>query len=157
MATGWFVFHPAFLPFFLLCLPEAACMPQDSQICYPGTRCRSIGQAIYVAENGALRFSAYNQNVKNRTRGFFDATIGNTESGLGAWTFSVDSPNETLPVQWLACPSARGRPFWPYQIYAGLPGLQNRDVPGKSVDACIGFDALTLEYNATSPAAGVYL
>ena len=54
---------------------------------------------------------------------------------------------------WLACPiGAEG----PWQVFTGIERLEDGDVPGGCVDDCIGFDALTIEYNNTKAAAFQY-
>jgi len=46
----------------------------------------------------------------------------------------------------------------PWQVFAAIEGLRDGDgdVPGGCVDECVGFEALTVEYNRTGAAAFQY-
>lgn len=106
------------------------------------------GQEIYVAPNGALGFTqahsaSYPPGSALQT---FNATIGTINGVLGQFTF------EGLGATgFLACPvNANGT--GPYQVFADVKGLSDKDVPGGCKDECLGFDALTAPYNGTAAA-----
>ncbi|KAI4153257.1 MAG: hypothetical protein LQ341_000561 [Variospora aurantia] len=97
------------------------------------------GQQVYVASNGALRFTtAHSAYIPagSAVQGF-NATIGEVNGPLGR--FNVSGLGAT---GFLACPTnANGA--GPYQVFANVKGLKNTDVPGENQDKCLGFSALT--------------
>lgn len=54
----------------------------------------------------------------------------------------------------VACPLTNGSAPW--QIFAAVPGLDDKGVPGGNVSACLGFDALAETYSE-GPAAWEYV
>ncbi|MCJ1412925.1 hypothetical protein MMC19_007025 [Ptychographa xylographoides] len=93
------------------------------------------GQEIYVTATGALGYTVPHSGLipPGAVTAGFTYTAGPSFgdfgfTGLGATGF-------------LACPSPNATA--PYQVFAAIAGLSNADVPGGSVAACIGFDALT--------------
>lgn len=94
------------------------------------------GQDVYIsATNGALKFTeAHTEGGENGTTTGFSYT-NSTDGGLGEFSFT--GLNAT---GFVACPSLNGTAPW--QIFAALPNLGNKDVPGGNVSACLGFDAL---------------
>ncbi|KAI4166452.1 MAG: hypothetical protein LQ343_008040 [Gyalolechia ehrenbergii] len=99
------------------------------------------GQQIYVAPNGALKYtiahsSSYPTGSALMT---FNATLGGSDGSLGHFTF------EGLGATgFVACPvTADG----PYQVFADVEGLSDKDVPGGRKDECLGFSALTAPYS----------
>ncbi|KGO49115.1 hypothetical protein PEXP_011640 [Penicillium expansum] len=117
------------------------------------------GQAIYVDNKGALRFtsphSAYEPT--GSSDGPFEYTPG---SSFGHWSFKGHGASG-----FMACPttnatisyrrSRRGAAAAPkWQVYAAL---KNATVPTGKVEDCLGFDALTVSVNTTTPVAWEYI
>jgi hypothetical protein len=116
------------------------------------------GQAIYVDDKGALRFTSPHSAYEpaGSSDGPFVYTPG---SSFGHWTFKGQGASG-----FMACPttnttvahrSRRGvasAPKW--QVYAAL---QNATVPSGKVGDCLGFDALAVPANTTSPVAWEYI
>ncbi|CAI7645928.1 unnamed protein product [Penicillium glandicola] len=117
------------------------------------------GQAIYVDDKGALRFtsphSAYEPT--GSSDGPFVYTPG---ASFGRWSFSGQGASG-----FMACPtinatagyrrSRRGVVVTPqWQVYAAL---KNATVPSGKVDDCLGFDALAVAVNTTLPVAWEYI
>ncbi|KAL8990976.1 MAG: hypothetical protein Q9177_000496 [Variospora cf. flavescens] len=97
------------------------------------------GQQVYVASNGALRFTtAHSAYIPagSAVQGF-NATIGEVNGPLGRFNFSGLGA-----TGFLACP-ANANGAGPYQVFANVKGLKNTDVPGENQDKCLGFSALT--------------
>ena len=94
------------------------------------------GQDVYIsATNGALRFTEpHTEGGENGTTTGFSYT-NSTDGGLGEFSFT-----ELNATGFVACPSLNGTAPW--QIFAALPNLGNKDVPGGDVSACLGFEAL---------------
>lgn len=116
------------------------------------------GQAIYVDPKGALRFtvphSAY--EPAGSSDGPFTYIPGKS---FGHWTYHGQGASG-----FMACPTngtagshhsrrdAASTPKW--QVYAAL---RNATVPSGNVRDCLGFDALAVAANSTSPAAWEYI
>ncbi|KAL2054645.1 hypothetical protein ABVK25_004948 [Lepraria finkii] len=127
------------------CIPEVP--PGD---CPPGTTTALLagdggasmdadvpgGQDVYIsATNAALSFTEpHTEGGENGTTTNFSYT-NSTDGGPGEFSFT--GLNAT---GFVACPSLNGTAPW--QIFAALPNLGNKDVPGGNVSACLGFDAL---------------
>ncbi|KAL9066530.1 MAG: hypothetical protein Q9161_007505 [Pseudevernia consocians] len=96
------------------------------------------GQVVYVLPTGALSFTlahAEGQPEENNgTTTGFSFTPG-TDDALGVFSFTGLGS-----TGFLACPAKNGTKPW--QIFADIKGIENRDVPGGNVSACLGFDAL---------------
>ena len=99
------------------------------------------GQAVYVLPSGALTFTlahAEGQPSSNNgtTTGFSFAPGSGTDDALGVFSFTgLGSPGF-----FLACPAKNGTTPW--QVFADVAGIRDRDVPGGNVSACLGFVAL---------------
>lgn len=96
------------------------------------------GQDVYVAYSGALSFTEPHEEggEVGATTGFVYQNNTNTTGGLGVFSFTgLGSVGG-----FVACPTVNGT--GPYQIFADLPYLCDKAVPGGNVSACIGFDAL---------------
>ncbi|MCJ1426358.1 hypothetical protein MMC29_004261 [Sticta canariensis] len=135
---------------------EAACPPGTETVLALGESAASLdvavpgGQQIYVEPTGALGFTqAHSVNYPpGSTFEGFTLTPGSPFgslgfSGLGATGF-------------LACP-ADGSGAGPYKVFADVEGLKDGNTPGGSVQACIGFDALAVEYTGSGSAAWQYV
>lgn len=96
------------------------------------------GQTVYVLPTGALAFTlahAEGQPEENNgTTTGFSYTPG-TDGLVGVFSFTGLGS-----TGFLACPAKNGSTPW--QIFADIEGIKNRDVPGGNVSACLGFDAL---------------
>ncbi|KAL8708508.1 MAG: hypothetical protein Q9225_007590, partial [Loekoesia sp. 1 TL-2023] len=82
------------------------------------------GQEIYVAPNGALSYTQAHSASSPPGSAFqtFNATTGGDNGSLGEFTFTGLGA-----TGFLACPvTADG----PYQVFADVEGLSDRDVPG---------------------------
>ncbi len=104
---------------------------------------------VYVASNGRLGFTQAHSSIVpvGAALSPFTLTPGSSFgsfgfSGLGATGF-------------LACPTKNGTAPW--QIFANVKGLKDKDVPGGCVKDCLGFDALAPNYTASGPAAWQYV
>jgi hypothetical protein len=108
------------------------------------------GEDVFVARNGALGFSrAHGDWYPDGAIGVpFKTTFNSICNVLGQFSFSGDGSTD-----WLACPVAEEGPW---QVFAAIEGLDDGNVPGGCVDECIGFEALTVEYVRTEPAAFQY-
>ncbi|KAJ5205332.1 hypothetical protein N7491_004045 [Penicillium cf. griseofulvum] len=116
------------------------------------------GQAIYIDDKGALRFTSPHSAYEpaGSSDGPFVYTPG---SSFGHWNYKGQGASG-----FMACPttnsavghrSRRGvasAPKW--QVYAAL---QNATVPSGNVGDCLGFDALAISVNTTSPVAWEYI
>lgn len=51
----------------------------------------------------------------------------------------------------LACP-VNTNGTGPYQVFADVEGLSDKDVPGRCKDECLGFGALTAPYDGEAAA-----
>ncbi|KAI4113551.1 MAG: hypothetical protein LQ345_005495 [Seirophora villosa] len=130
----------AVIPF--KCLADA----WDQNVVVPG------GQQVYVAPNGALRFTTAHSAYVPAGSAIdgFNATVGEINGSLGRFTF-----NGLGADGFLACPvNADGTE--PYQVFANVKGLSDHDVPGECKDKCLGFSALTGPYKADDPSAFVW-
>ena len=83
------------------------------------------------------------------TTGFVYQNNTNTTGALGEFSFTGLGSFGGF----VACPSVDGT--GPYQIFADLPYLCDKYVPGGNVSACIGFNALGDKY-ANETAAWEY-
>lgn len=122
------------------------CLSYVQDVVVPG------GQAIYVDPKGALRFttphSAY--EPAGSSDGPFAYTPGTT---FGHWSYTGQGASG-----FMACPSSNGTVTTrrarraaaapKYQVFAAL---QNATVPSGNVADCIGFDALAVAANGTTP------
>ena len=101
------------------------------------------GQDVYVAYSGALSFTEPHaegsEEGKGIATGFSYQSKTNDTGALGVFSFSGLGA-----VGFVACPQANGA--GPYQVFAALPYLCDRAVPGGNINACIGFDALGASY-----------
>ncbi|OQE93174.1 hypothetical protein PENNAL_c0006G11911 [Penicillium nalgiovense] len=117
------------------------------------------GQAIYVDNKGALRFTSPHSAYEpaGSSDGPFVYTPGNS---FGHWSFKGQGASG-----FMACPTTNGTsgyrrslrdaaaaPKW--QVYAAL---KNATVPSGKVDDCLGFEALAVAVNTTSPVAWEYI
>ncbi|KAM0798329.1 hypothetical protein BDR22DRAFT_823431 [Usnea florida] len=95
------------------------------------------GQTVYVLPTGALTFTlahAEGQPFENNgTTTGFSFTPG-SDNALGVFSFT--GLNST---GFLACPAENGTAPW--QVFAAIAGIQNSDVPGGNVSACLEFVA----------------
>ena len=103
------------------------------------------GQQVYVEPTGALGFTqAHSSSYPSGS--VFEGFSVNPGPSFGSLGFSGLGA-----TGFLACPAdASGSP--PYKIFADVEGLTDEDTPGGSVQACIGFDALTTDYTDGSAA-----
>ncbi|CAD6580550.1 MAG: hypothetical protein ASARMPREDX12_001892 [Alectoria sarmentosa] len=95
------------------------------------------GQIVYVLPTGALSFTlahAEGQPEENNgtTTGF--AFTPGTANTLGVFRFSGLGS-----TGFLACPARNGTTPW--QIFADVEGIKDRNVPSGNVSACLGFVA----------------
>ncbi|KAJ5783961.1 uncharacterized protein N7518_009638 [Penicillium psychrosexuale] len=120
------------------------------------------GQAIYVDNKGALRFTSPHSAYEpaGSSDGPFVYTPG---ASFGHWSF-----NGLGASGFMACPTANGTtnsttssrrsrrgaaaPKW--QV---LAALQNATVPTGKVGDCLGFDALAVSVNTSTPVAWEYV
>lgn len=110
------------------------------------------GQRVYVAPTGELGFTrAHSASIPpgSTQDGFtLSSTLATTQlaslgfSKLGATGF-------------LACPAGPNGTA-PFKVFANVSALKDADVPGGSLNACIGFDALAGEYTESVSAAWQY-
>ncbi len=82
---------------------------------------------------------------------------GATADALGVFSFTgLGSPGG-----FLACPARNGTTPW--QVFADVAGIRDRDVPGGNASACLGFVALAASGgelgtgNTGGPAAWEYV
>ncbi|KAL8959439.1 MAG: hypothetical protein Q9193_003699 [Seirophora villosa] len=137
---------------------QSQCPPGNSTVLAAGGGGASMnvivpgGQQVYVAPNGALRFTiAHSAYVPAGSAiDGFNATVGEINGSLGHFTF-----NGLGADGFLACPvNADGK--GPYQVFANVKGLSDKDVPGGCKDKCLGFGALTAPYKADDQSAFVW-
>ena len=105
------------------------------------------GQDVYVAYSGALSFTEPHEEGSEVgvTTGFTYQNNTATTGGPGRFSFTGLGSLGGF----LACPTAKGT--GPYQVFADLPHLSDKAVPGGKVSACIGFDAMGARFpNATA-------
>ncbi|MCJ1461424.1 hypothetical protein MMC07_000021 [Pseudocyphellaria aurata] len=135
---------------------EAACPPGTETVLAAGDTAASLdvsvpgGQQIYVESTGAL--------------GFTQAHSAEYPPGsiLQGFTLTPGSPSRSLSFSglgatgFLACP-ANASGAGPYKVFANVRGLKDGNTPGGSVQACIGFDALAVEYADERGAAWQYI
>lgn len=110
------------------------------------------GQRVYVAPTGELGFTqAHSASIPSGSAqdGF---TLSSTpvNGQLASLGFS-----ELGATGFLACPAGPNGTA-PFQVFADVSALKDADVPGGSVSACIGFDALVGEYTESGSAAWQY-
>ncbi|KAL8660183.1 MAG: hypothetical protein Q9202_006779 [Teloschistes flavicans] len=105
------------------------------------------GQQIYVAPTGALGFTQAHTSSKPSGSALetFNATLGPDGGPLGHFTFQGLGANG-----FIACPASKGK--GPYQVFANVRNLQDKDVPSKCKRDCLGFDALTAPYKGEAAA-----
>ena len=96
------------------------------------------GQDVYVAYSGALSFTEPHAEGAEIgvTTGFTYENNTDINGGLGVFSFTGLGSLGGF----VACPTVNGTA--PYQIFADLPYLCDKAVPGGNVSECIGFDAL---------------
>ncbi|KAL8670651.1 MAG: hypothetical protein Q9168_004813 [Polycauliona sp. 1 TL-2023] len=108
------------------------------------------GQSVYVAPNGKLSYTiAHSASippgsaVKTFTATIPPATVDNSYP-LGSFNFKGLGA-----TGFLACPShkvdSEEGPF-PYQVFADVKALSDKDVPSGSKQDCLGFSAVIAEY-----------
>ncbi|KAL8976835.1 MAG: hypothetical protein Q9205_007240, partial [Flavoplaca limonia] len=120
--------------------PQSQCPPGNQTVFSAGNGGASLdvvvpgGQSIYVAPNGKLSYTiAHSASIPaGSARETFTASIPASNDGdgsvpLGSFTFEGLGGSG-----FLACPShkvdSEQGPF-PYQVFAGVPGLKDEDVP----------------------------
>lgn len=99
-----------------------------------------------MAPHGALSYTQAHSASSPPGSAFqtFNSTTGGDDGSLGEFTFTGLGA-----TGFLACPvTANG----PYQVFADVEGLSDKDVPGGSKDECLGFRALTTPYNGGAAA-----
>lgn len=130
--------------------PVAACSLLKPSQYTPSTHCH---QRNYIASTGALSFLLPWQQhpPRHAIPGNFSAGIWpppNPKGFVGRFRFhptppySIESPSKT-DDDWLACPTS---PQGPWQVFAALKGLKDRDVPGGSVEGCLEMFIATDDY-----------
>ena len=110
------------------------------------------GQLVYVTPTGELGFTqAHSASIPpgSALDGF---TLSSTpvNSQLASLSFS-----NLGATGFLACPAGPNNTA-PFKVFADVSALKDADVPGGSVSACIGFDALVGEYTESGSAAWQY-
>lgn len=107
-----------------------------------------------MAPTGALSFTTAHSAYKPPGSAVetFMATAGtpyNATTGVGGTLghFTFEGLGAT---GFLACPVNRNG-TGPYQVFADVEGLSDKDVPGGCVDKCLGFSALTAPYTPEKP------
>ncbi|KAL9598592.1 MAG: hypothetical protein Q9219_004423 [cf. Caloplaca sp. 3 TL-2023] len=111
------------------------------------------GQAVYVGPNQDLRFGNAREPIpQDATKVEFALTV-NPIPALPAYSFFVFS-GVGKASGYLACPI---KPGGPWQVFVGLSGLMDDEVPSGDKSDCIGFDAAATNYTSPTPAAYQYI
>lgn len=110
------------------------------------------GQRVYVTPTGELGFTqAHSASIPP----------GSAQDGFTLSSTPVNSQLASLGFSklgatgFLACPAGPNNTA-PFKVFADVSALKDADVPGGSVSACIGFDALVGEYTGSGSAAWQY-
>lgn len=111
------------------------------------------GQRVYVAPTGELGFTqAHSASI----------SPGSAQDGFTLSSTPVNGQLASLGFSklgatgFLACPAGPNGTA-PFKIFADVSALKDADVPGGSISACIGFDALVGEYTESGSAAWQYI
>ena len=94
---------------------------------------------MYIRPNGALGYTqAHSSSIPT---GSLVAGFTYTP-GTNFGTFGINLPGA---AGLLACPT--GKNFsGPYQVFANIKNLRDKDVPGGKINKCLGFNALAGAY-----------
>lgn len=135
-------------------IPQFECPPDPGTVFAAGGEGASLdtvvpgGQQVYVAPTGALSYTRPHSGYipPGSAVGTFNATLTQSGGPIGFFTF------EGLGATgWLACPVTKNGP---YQVFADIKGLKDKDVPGHHKDKCLGFSMITSPF--TGQAAWEY-
>lgn len=110
------------------------------------------GQRVYVTPTGELGFTqAHSASIPpGSVQDGFTLSSTPVNGQLASLGFS-----ELGATGFLACPAGPDGTA-PFQVFADVSALKDADVPGGRVSACIGFDALAVEYTGSGSAAWQY-
>lgn len=110
------------------------------------------GQLAYVTPTGVFAFTqAHSASIPpGSVQDGFTLSRAPVNGQLASLGFS-----KLGATGFLACPAGHDSTA-PFQVFADVSALKDSDVPGGSVSACIGFDALAVEYKGSGSAAWQY-